>query len=251
MNAEQRAQHAQVEVWGLHGRHCSSAGGGTVELPGVQLMSSGLPYPRWNSGDVFEPERVDVEAVRAWYAAAAFGRGVGWGLRVIAGTPWSRGRFLFRKRLMALDAAAFRPAPAPAGVSLRPATKADLDVVAAIDGSAFENPAAESRAWLAHQLGTSGFTTAIAAIGDDVVGIASSVRTKGRGGNCAGIYGVAVLERARRRGIGAAVTSWLLERDFADGASLAHLNPDQDEAGRIYARLGFAEVNGFDIYVEL
>jgi hypothetical protein len=41
----------------------------------------------------------------------------------------------------------------------------------------------------------------------------------------------------------------LLERAFA--ADLAHLHPDSDVAARIYGRLGFMEVAGFDIYVDL
>ena len=56
---------------------------------------------------------------------------------------------------------------------------------------------------------------------------------------------------ARRRGIGAALSSWLLERGFAAGADFAHLNPDTDEAARIYERLGFVETPGLDIYVDI
>ncbi|MGH6623605.1 MAG: GNAT family N-acetyltransferase, partial [Burkholderiaceae bacterium] len=62
---------------------------------------------------------------------------------------------------------------------------------------------------------------------------------------------VGVLERARRRGVGSALTSWLLERAFADGATLAHLNPDSDAAARLYARLGFVETAGLDVYTDL
>jgi hypothetical protein len=32
---------------------------------------------------------------------------------------------------------------------------------------------------------------------------------------------------------------------------LAHLHPDSDDAVRIYARLGFIEVPGLEIYVDL
>ena len=59
-----------------------------------------------------------------------------------------------------------------------------------------------------------------------------------------------MLAAARRRGVGAALSSWLLERGFAAGAELAHLNPDTDEAARLYGRLGFTETPGLDIYVE-
>ena len=47
------------------------------------------------------------------------------------------------------------------------------------------------------------------------------------------------------------MTSWLLEQAFADGAALAHLNPDSDAAARLYARLGFVETAGLDVYTDL
>ena len=40
---------------------------------------------------------------------------------------------------------------------------------------------------------------------------------------------------ARRRGVAARITSWLLDRGFAAGGELAHLHPD-DDAARLYAR---------------
>ena len=60
-----------------------------------------------------------------------------------------------------------------------------------------------------------------------------------------------MLAAARRRGIAAALSSWLLERGFAAGAELAHLNPDSDEAARLYGRLGFIELPGLDVYVDI
>jgi predicted GNAT family acetyltransferase len=65
------------------------------------------------------------------------------------------------------------------------------------------------------------------------------------------LAGVAVLEAARRRGIAAAMSAWLLERGFADGARLAHLHADTDTAARVYSRLGFAPAGELDIYVDL
>jgi ribosomal protein S18 acetylase RimI-like enzyme len=66
-----------------------------------------------------------------------------------------------------------------------------------------------------------------------------------------GIFGVGVLEHARRRGVGGALTTWLLERTFAGGATFAHLNPDTDAAARLYARLGFIETIGLDVYCDI
>jgi hypothetical protein len=42
-----------------------------------------------------------------------------------------------------------------------------------------------------------------------------------------------------------------MQRAFADGAALAHLNPDSEAAERLYTRLGFVATAGLDIYVDL
>ena len=76
------------------------------------------------------------------------------------------------------------------------------------------------------------------------------IRSHGRAGPAVYLAGVAVLPHARGRGIGGALSSWLIQRALTDGAQLAHLHPDTDAAARIYARLGFEEVGGFDVYVD-
>ena len=80
---------------------------------------------------------------------------------------------------------------------------------------------------------------------------AYSVRTDGAAGPSLLLAGVAVTEPLRRRGVGGAVSSWLLERGFAAGARLAHLHADTDAAARVYARLGFAEAGGLEIFVDV
>ena len=54
------------------------------------------------------------------------------------------------------------------------------------------------------------------------------------------IGGVAVLERFRRRGIAAALTSAAAAEAFAEGAELCFLTPGDEGAERVYARAGFA-----------
>ena len=137
------------------------------------------------------------------------------------------------------------------GIKIRVATPGDVDTVARIDAAAFGDRVEQIRAWVEPHLGAAGFTVAIAALENEPVGIATAIRTDDRAGCCVGIFGVAVLEHERRRGIGSALTSWLLERAFADGVTLAHLNPDSEGAARLYERLGFVETAGFDIYVDL
>lgn len=60
-----------------------------------------------------------------------------------------------------------------------------------------------------------------------------------------------MLSHARGRGVAAAMSSWLLAAGFTAGAELAHLHPDTDATARIYARLGFVETGGLDVYVEV
>ena len=214
-------------------------------------MASGLPHAQWNSGDVTDVAAVDLGAVRAWYAARAGGAGVPWGLRIPADTRFGHGRFVFRQRCMALLPDRHRVAGLPPRVGIRVATPADVDVVAAIDATAFGDPLDQTRSWVDPQPGAPGFTVALATLDGEAVGVATAVHTNDRAGPCVGIFGVAVIERGRRHGIGGAMTSWLLARAFAGGATLAHLNANTDEAARVYARLGFVETPGFNIYVDL
>ena len=53
------------------------------------------------------------------------------------------------------------------------------------------------------------------------------------------IVGVAVGERFRRRGIGAALTAAMAREAFLRGAATAFLAPGDPAAGRVYARAGF------------
>jgi GNAT superfamily N-acetyltransferase len=246
-----RVQTAQGDAWQAEGRLRTGLGGGAAELPGIRLMASGLPHPQWNSGDVTDPARLDLEAVRAWFAARAGGAGVPWGLRLPAGVAFAHGRLLFRKRCMGLVPAAFRPRPMPQGVRIRVAQYTDIDAIALVDASAFGDSVVQNLPWVAPHVGAPGFTAALATGAGRAVGVATAIRTDDRAGCCVGIFGVGVLADARRRGIGGALTSWLLARAFAEGALLAHLNPDSDPAANLYARQGFAETAGFDIYADV
>jgi ribosomal protein S18 acetylase RimI-like enzyme len=122
----------------------------------------------------------------------------------------------------------------------------DLDAVVAIDAAAFGGSA---RAWLGPQFGAPGYETALAYLDGRAVGTGYSILSDGWAGPALYIAGVAVLPEARGRGIGAALTSWLIARGFERGATLAHLHPDDAAAARLYARLGFVEVPGFNVFV--
>jgi ribosomal protein S18 acetylase RimI-like enzyme len=246
-----RVWAAHADAWQAEGRLREPRGGGVAELPGVRLMASGLPHAQWNSGDVTDPALVDLDRVRAWYAGRAQGGGVPWGLRVPAGVAVRDGRLLFRKRCMALLPDRLSAVKTPPRVEIRIAGSTDVDVVARVDATAFGDPVARTRPWIEPHLGAPGFTVALAALDSEPAGVATAILTDDRAGRSVGIFGVAVLEHARNRGIGGALTSWLLERGFAAGAALAHLNPDTEAAARLYARLGFVETAGLDVYVDV
>ena len=70
----------------------------------------------------------------------------------------------------------------------------------------------------------------------------------GEAGRAFYLGGIGVLPDARRRGVAAALSSWLVVRGFEQGAELAHLQTESDDAARVYARLGFEQFSGIDIY---
>ena len=248
---DERVYTAHADAWQAEGRLREALGGGARELPGVRLMASGLPHAQWNNGDVTDPERFPVEDVRAWYSARAGGSGVPWGVRVPAGRPFSHGRFLFRKRCMVLLPDRYKGPGRLAGVEVDLAAPADVETVAAIDAAAFGDPVEQTRAWVEPHLGAPRIAVALARLHGEPVGVATAIVTDDQAGLCAGIFGVAVLQHARRQGIGTTLTSWLLTLAFDQGVALAHLNPDSETAARLYARLGFRETRGLDVYSDL
>jgi GNAT superfamily N-acetyltransferase len=241
-----RVQVAHADAAEVEGRLRERLGGGALAVRGVRLMASGLPQPQWNAGDVTAPD-ADLDAARAFYAE----RGAEWGVRVPAGAVWKHGRRVLTLRLMALEPGAFRPVGEAPGVAVREATSDDLEALVAVDAAAFEANVSDDRAWLEPHLGASAVTTALAMLDGQPVGTGYTIRSDGRAGPALYLAGVAVLPAARRRGVAAALSSWLLARGLSDGARLAHLHADTDAAARVYARLGFADTTGLDVYVGL
>jgi GNAT superfamily N-acetyltransferase len=241
-----RVHVAHADAWEAEGRLREPRGGGALAVRGLRLMASGLAHAQWNSGDVTAPD-ADLDTARAFYDV----RGADWGVRVPAGMPWRHGRRVLTLRLMALEPAAFRPAPAPPGVAVRAATRADLDTVLAIDAAAFDADPAVERAWLEPHLDAPAVTTALATLDGAPAGTGYAIATDGRAGPALYLAGVAVRADARRRGVGAVLSSWLVAHGLRAGARLAHLHADTDDAARVYARLGFADTTGLEVYVGL
>lgn len=238
---------AHADAWQAIGGQRASAGGGCDQLPGVRVMATGLPHAQWNSGDVEDAARVDIVLLRRWYAE----HGVPWGVRVPAGIRWVYGRRLCTLRLMGLTPDRFAPASLPADVRIRVAGPADVDAVLGVDTVAFGKRDDVQRPWLQPFLAEPTVTVALAELSGTPVGTGFCVHTRALAGPCVYVAGVAVLPAARRRGVGAAVSSWLVEQGMAVGAELAHLHPDTESAAAIYRRLGFGEVDGLDIYGSL
>jgi GNAT superfamily N-acetyltransferase len=243
----QRVRTAHGDAWQEQGRLRIPYGGAFAEFPGIRLMASGLQHAQWNNGDVTDASAVDIERVRAWYAD----RGVPWGVRVPSDQEWTIGRHLFAKRLMGLTPDDSVPAPVVAGLVVREATAPDIDVVAHLDAAAFGGESSVDRPWLEPHLHADRTTVALALLHGEPVGTAYALRSDGLAGPAVYLAGVGVLDAARGHGVAAAMSAWLLERGFAAGAELAHLHPDSALAARVYARLGFVEVPGFNIYVDL
>jgi GNAT superfamily N-acetyltransferase len=238
---------AHGDAWEELGRQRIPIGGEIHRLPGIRLMASGTPYGQWNGGHVDDPALIDIDAVRSWYAP----RCAAWGVRVAVGSEWPYGRRLLGLRLMGMTAPEFSPASLPPDVSLGAAGPDDVNDVLAIDTVAFEETVEVERTWMEPLLSQLPVSVALARHAGEPVGTGYSVLSRGGAGTCLYVAGIAVLPEARRRGIGAALSSWLVAKGVASGAEMIHLHPDTDAAAALYQRLGFREVEALDVYVDI
>jgi predicted GNAT family acetyltransferase len=62
------------------------------------------------------------------------------------------------------------------------------------------------------------------------------------------IVGVVTRKDRRKRGVAGAVTSELVRRHFANGGDFVFLDAANEEAGRVYERLGFSPFGANLIY---
>ena len=128
----------------------------------------------------------------------------------------------------------------------------DLQSALHIDSTAFGLDPEENRRWLEPLLSARAGGVRAGALDGAAAGTAYVLRSDGargaerlprRRGGAAG--GAAARGRRGRLLVAAGA------RRSQRGAELAHLNPDTDAAARIYERLGFTELPGHDIYIEL
>jgi GNAT superfamily N-acetyltransferase len=241
-----RVRTAHGDAWATEGALREPMGGGALALTGIRVMASGLPQPQWNGADVTAPEP-DLDGARAFYAA----RGLTLGVRVPEHMAWNRGRHVLDLRLMGLEPRTFVPAVAVPGLDVRAATPEDLETVLELDASAFGDDREAVRPWIAPHLAAPRFTVAVASLDGEPAATAYSSLTDGAAGPSLLLAGVAVAAPLRRRGIGAAISAWLLARGFAGGARLAHLHADTEAAARVYARLGFVDAGALRVFADV
>lgn len=129
--------------------------------------------------------------------------------------------------------------PAPTGFSVRQATEADLDALAAVEAASFGGEA-WSRAQLADGLAAAGAHWWVPA-GERPGSALTAYAAFQRAADEAELLRVAVIPRARRRGVGAVLVAAGLERLRTEGVASCFLEVAEDNrpALALYRRLGF------------
>ena len=218
------------------------------EREDVTTYRSGLPHPLFNGvvGGRFAPgsEEHRSRAVMAPFVDA--------GLPFLwwsTSSTWSPGTHRALQAAgavredspgMHVNLGGLRPAGRPVdGLDLAIAKQADLGIVARIMREGFEFPPAfeEPVRQLLEGFDPDRLVHVLATLDGEPVGCGSLWIT----GETAGVYNVAVLDRARERGVGYAVTSALLDEARARGCTESVLQATR--LGRpVYERLGYVEV---------
>ncbi len=200
----------------------------------------------------------DIEAVRTRQRRLGVPEEIEWideRAPSLAGTCIAAGLQVDHHQLLVLDR--LQPAPAPPGFSLQMAT--DIQTIAATraavrigftHGGTDPGPqgAAERDRELASGDQAAAFAAGLVAQGLLTIGCASDETGVVAGGSSqprgdtAEIVGVATLPAARRRGLGSAVTTLIVDHALQQGIELCLLSAQDDAVAAIYARLGFRTV---------
>jgi ribosomal protein S18 acetylase RimI-like enzyme len=160
--------------------------------------------------------------------------------------------------LLALDAAAWRAAPPPEGVTVRmlgaddpalPAAQGAVELAFAAPGTRVGPAGAAERDVASAGLSDLGFLrerlrrglTAMAVAEREPEG-AVAAGSHQPVGDVTEVMGVGTIPAARRRGIGAAVTGRLVEHARDRGADLVFLSAADEDVARLYGRLGFRRI---------
>jgi ribosomal protein S18 acetylase RimI-like enzyme len=232
----------------LRAKTLAVPGGEVAEIDGLEVYLSHLPDPGENFAFVATEPKDPVAALTEAEAVLRT-NGMPFGIGVLAGRHASVDaavgaggfRVLFTEPVMTIRTADLADVPPPPDVRLAEAGPDDLLEVAALDAIAFGGDIDVSRGMYSRGL-LDVANVVTASIDEKIVGLATGVPA----GGAVAVFGVAVAPEARRRGIGAALTSAAARA--ADGSAVAWLSA-RGEAARVYERLGFRELGRTEIWV--
>lgn len=145
---------------------------------------------------------------------------------------------------MAVDVANLPEIDLPEGIRVEPVTdERGAAAIAHVEQVGFgSQPEIAERFYAAASYGVQGGRSFVAWDGDEPVGMAAAYLHA----RAIGIFGVAVVPAARRRGIASAL-SVIAARAFP--ADLAWLHTDDPQARSVYERLGFREVAQWEVWI--
>jgi ribosomal protein S18 acetylase RimI-like enzyme len=253
MDLERAAERVRTaSVAGFRHRGESVAGGEVVEIDGLVLSLTNLPDASLNAVAV-EREPDDPARALADAEASFRARGMPWfGVELERGVHPTVERavrdagltLLFRRPALAVELEDLILADPPAGIAVEPVREeAELHGVRAVEVEAFGTAPGVAEGLIGPGLLRRPDAQLWCARGDGrIVGEAAGLLLQGT----VGVFGVGVLEAARGRGVGAALTS-AAARSFPE-ADLAWLLPSE-LAEPLYRRLGFATVSMWEVWV--
>jgi len=226
-------------------------GAEVIQIDGLVLMLSNVPDPQLN-GVFVEREPSDATAALAAAVEEYRRRRMVLGVDLQAGRHPSVDRAvrvaglerILERPGMAVDIAALPDADVPEGVEVARVTDdAGARALVAVGVEAFgDDPDVGAAFYGVGAYGVEGGSTFVAWEDGEPVAISGSYIHEG----AIGVLGVGVVPRARRRGIGAAMTV-VAARAF-DGADMVWLHPSP-MAERMYERLGFRRVCDWEVWI--
>lgn len=232
-------------------RRVASCGGVVHDVDGLAVCLTGVPVGAFNptlvTAPPADPDIAIVEAERRYD-----GTGLTIGIDIepsvhptVRAAAERAGLTMIESRPGMTARVADVPAiDLPDGIELHRVTDAAvLDDVVAVDVAAFGGEAAVTRRFLPDAVLEDPTQRVYAARLDGrVVAVGESSTLDG----VIGVFGVATHPDVRRRGIGTALTGFLI-RDRADEADLAVLDASDDGAG-VYRRLGFETTSTWEVW---
>ena len=228
-------------------------GGENVEVADMLVSLSNLPQPELNGTRVIrEPAdpAASIEAAREVFRSRGhpfFGIEIEVG-RHPAVDAAVRAAGLRRVEAWPTMAATFDTVPVvreKTGVEIRRATTSDLEAIRVVETATFGTPANIAERFVGRRmLEDDRVRIFVARVDGEPVGEATGYLADGT----VGIFGVGVVEDARRRGIGGALTVRAATA-FGDLADLVWLQPS-DMARAMYERLGFRRVSDWEVWID-